>query len=105
MQGVPSAPLELIFEVLNWLARLHLALGDLSAAQRHLEMVARYEKQASGALLFKQELLQVRLLLARGEAQVALPLLEQYLSLASAKKQMRNVLEILTLIYAGVCRQ
>jgi LuxR family transcriptional regulator, maltose regulon positive regulatory protein len=104
LQGVPSAPLELIFEVLNWLVRLHLALGDLSAAQRHLEMVARYEKQASGALLFKQELLQIRLLLARGEAQVALPLLEQYLSLASAKKQMRNVLEILilmTLVYAA----
>ncbi len=104
LQGVPSAPLELIFEVLNWLVRLHLALGDLSAAQRHLEMVARYEKQASGALLFKQELLQIRLLLARGEAQVALPLLEQYLSLASAKKQMRNVLEILilmTLAYAA----
>jgi len=104
LQGVPSAPLELIFEVLNWLVRLHLALGDLSAAQRHLEMAARYEKQASGALLFKQELLQIRLLLARGEAQVALSLLEQYLSLASAKKQMRNVLEILilmTLAYAA----
>ena len=98
LQGAPSAPLELIFEVLNWLVRLHLALGDLSAAQRHLEMVARYENQASGALLFKQELLQMRLLLARGEAQAALPLLEQHLSRASTKKQMRNVLEILILM-------
>ncbi len=104
LQGIPSAPLELTFEVLNWLIRLQLPLGDLSAAQRHLEMFARYAGQASSALMFKPELLQIRLLLARGETQVALPLLEQLLSLASAKKQMRNVLEILilmTLAYAA----
>ena len=104
LQSIPSAPLELTFETLNWLIRLQLALGDLSDAQRHLEMFARYEKRASSALIFKQEMLQIRLLLAQGETQIALPLLERSLSLASAKKQMRNVLEILilmTLAYAA----
>ncbi len=98
LYSIPSAPLELTFEVLNWVIRLHLALGDLSTAQHHLEMFARYEKQASTALMFKQELLQIRLLLARGETQVALPRLERFLALATAKKQMRNVLEILLLM-------
>lgn len=105
LQSVPSIThLQLTFEALNWLIRLQLALGDLSAAQRHLEIFARYEKQASSALMFKQEMLQVRLLLAQGETRIALPLLEQQLSLATAKKQMRNVLEILilmTLAYAA----
>ncbi len=104
LQSIPSTPLELTFEALNWLIRLQLALGDLSAAQRHLEMFARYAGQASAALMFKPKMLQIRLLLAQGETQVALPLLEQLLSLASAKKQMRNVLEILllmTLAYAA----
>src|SRR6266566_1779016 len=104
LQSIPSTPLELTFEALNWLIRLQLALGDLSAVQRHLEMLARYAGQASSALMFKPKMLQIRLLLAQGETQVALPLLEQLLSLASAKKQMRNVLEILilmTLAYAA----
>src|SRR5260221_4978795 len=104
LQSIPSTPLELTFEALNWLIRLQLALGDLSAVQRHLEMLPRYAGQASSALMVKPKMLQIRLLLAQGETQVALPLLEQLLSLASAKKQMRNVLEILilmTLAYAA----
>ncbi len=103
VQSMPSALLPMTLEALSWLIRLYLALGDLSSAQHYLEMFARYEKQASTFLMFKQKILQIRLLLARGETQVALPLLEHHLSVASTKKQMRNVLEILilmTLAYA-----
>lgn len=104
LQRLPSMPLELTFEALNWLIRLQLVLGDLSAARRHLEIFTRYEQQASSALRFKPALLRVRLLLAQEQWQVALPLLEQLLSQASARRQMRYVLEILilmTLAYAA----
>src|SRR5260370_6704667 len=74
LQSIPSTPLELTFEALNWLIRLQLALGDLSAAQRHLEMFARYTGQASAALMFKPKILPIRLLLAQRQRQVALPL-------------------------------
>lgn len=104
LHSIPSAPLELTFEILNWLIRLHLALGDLSAVQHYLKMFSRDAGQASTALTFTQEMLQIRLLLAEGETQVARSLLERSLALASAKQQMRNVLEILllmTLAYAA----
>jgi LuxR family maltose regulon positive regulatory protein len=98
LRNIASAPLQLIFEVLNCLIRLQLTLGDLSAAQRHLEIFEQYENQASTVLLFTPKMLQIRLLLARGETQIALPLIEMHLSLAFAKKQMRNLLEILILM-------
>jgi len=98
LRKIPSAPLQLISEVLSCLIRLQLALDDLVAAQHHLEIFAWYEKQASAALLFIQEMLQIRLLLALGDTQIALPLLERQLSLASAKKQIRNMLEIQVLM-------
>lgn len=98
LQNMPFPLLQLAFEVLSWLVRLHLALGDLSAARRHLEMFAQYTGWISSALRFKQEMLQIRLLLAQRETQVALSLLEQHLIRASNKKQVRNVLEILILM-------
>jgi LuxR family maltose regulon positive regulatory protein len=104
LQSIPSATMQVTFEALDWLIRLQLALGDLAAAERHLEIFARYEQQATTALIFKRDILQIRLLLARGGTQAALPLLERHLSLAYTKKQMRNVLEILilmTLAYAA----
>lgn len=98
LQSISSATMNVTFEALDWLIRLQLALGDLAAAERHLEMFARYEQQATTAQMFKRDILQIRLLLARGETQAALPQLERHLSLAYAKKQMRNVLEILILM-------
>lgn len=104
LQSIPSTTMQVTFEVLDWLIRLQFALGDLAAAERHLEIFARYEQRATTALMFKRKILQIRLLLARGETQAALPLLERHLNLAYDKKQIRNVLEILilmSLVYAA----
>jgi LuxR family transcriptional regulator, maltose regulon positive regulatory protein len=98
LRSLPSPPLPLIFETLSWLIRLQLALGDLSAAQHQGEIFAQYEKQASTALRFQQGTLQIRLMLARGETQAALLSLGEYLSVASDRNQMRNVLEIRVLM-------
>ncbi len=104
LQSSASTPVSLTFDALDALIRLQLRLGDLSTAKHYLEVFAQYEDHAPTALIFKRDILQVRLLLAQGEMQVAQSRLETYLQLASAKQQMRNVLEILilmTLAYAS----
>jgi LuxR family transcriptional regulator, maltose regulon positive regulatory protein len=101
LQSSPQTPLSQTFDALDALIRMQLTRGDLSAAQHNLETIAQYEKRAPDALLFKQEILRMRLLLARGEIQIALTHLERNLDLAISKQQMRNVLEILILMALG----
>jgi LuxR family transcriptional regulator, maltose regulon positive regulatory protein len=104
LQSSPHAPLSQISDALDALIRMQLTWGDLPAAQHNLEIFTKYEKRASAALLFKKEILQIRLHLARGETQVALTRLEQNLHLAMTKQQMHNALEIqilMTLAYAA----
>ena len=97
LQNSPNPSVSLTFDALELLIRIQLTLGDLFSAQHHLEVFTQYQKRFSAALMLKQEILQIRLLLARGEIQVALARLEQNLQLAIAKQQIRNVLEILIL--------
>lgn len=95
------------FDVQSWQIRLHLAGGDLPAAQRSLLALSRYSQDVSTLYQERLQLLQARLLLARGETQAALLQLESLLAIVCAKQRTREVLEIqvqMVLAYAA-CKQ
>lgn len=99
--------LPLLLESQAWLVRLQLTMGNLVAAERSLTAFVHYERYRSSFQRAKQELLQARLLLAQGEGQAALSLLEQLLSIARAKAQIRDGLEmqvLMALAYASCKR-
>jgi len=97
LQATPHT-LPLIPDALLWQARLQISDGDLVAAERTLGMLARSEKELSPLQQQTLCLLQVRLHLAQGEAEAALPLLEQLLASAQQRKHIIRVLEIQALI-------
>ncbi|GHO70410.1 hypothetical protein KSC_093020 [Ktedonobacter sp. SOSP1-52] len=87
-----------ISEVRIWQTRWHIWDGDLAGAERTLALLAQSEQALS---LLQQEtfhLLHVRLHLARGEAEAALPLLEHSLSDAQARRHFARIVEIQLLI-------
>jgi LuxR family maltose regulon positive regulatory protein len=102
-----QSPTSLLFDVQSWQVRLHLASGDLPAAQRSLLALSRHRQDISPLYQERWQLLQARLLLARGEAQVALLQLESLLAIVRAKQRTREALEIqvqMVLAYAA-CKQ
>jgi LuxR family transcriptional regulator, maltose regulon positive regulatory protein len=99
--------LPLLFDVQSWQIRLHLTLGDLPAAQRSLMALSHHKHLFSPLYHERWQVLQARLLLARGEAQAALLQLESLLAIVSAKQRTRETLEIqvqMALAYAACKR-
>ncbi len=90
--------LPLLFDVQSWQIRLQLACGDLPAAQRSLLALSRHKPLFSALYQEKWQLLQARLLLARGEPQVALSQLESLLTIVRSKQRTREALEIQVLM-------
>jgi len=80
--------------VLIWQGRLHLACGDLFAAQRSLDTLHRLQDPLSPVQQGTVQLLAARLLIARGQTQDALAPLERLLSAAQEGRQVRQSLEI-----------
>ncbi|GHO97314.1 hypothetical protein KSF_073620 [Reticulibacter mediterranei] len=99
--------LQLLPDVLAWQGRLQIRDGDLAAAKRTLDKLAHPEQELSPLQQQTRTLLQARLLLAQGEAEAALSLLEQLLPIAQEGQHFIRVLEIQLLIALActVCRK
>lgn len=81
-------------DVRIWQAHLQIKDGDLIGAERTLNFQAPSEKELSPLQQQARQLLQARLLLARGEAEDALPWLERLLELAQQGQHRVRALEI-----------
>jgi LuxR family transcriptional regulator, maltose regulon positive regulatory protein len=89
---------QLIPDVLIWQTRLQIVDSDLVAARRTLNILTNYEKELSPPYRQALQLLQARLLLARGEPAAALRLLGQLLIVALEGKHVLRALEVQLLI-------
>ncbi|GCE23617.1 LuxR C-terminal-related transcriptional regulator [Dictyobacter kobayashii] len=96
MQAAPHT-LPLVPDVLIWQTRAQIRDKDLLAARRTLDTLTDYEKDLSSTQQQAMQLLRARLLMAQGEAETALPLLEQLFTHAQEGKHILRVLEILVL--------
>jgi LuxR family maltose regulon positive regulatory protein len=98
---------QLLPDVLIWQGRLQISVDDLANAKRTLDKLAHPEQELSPLQQQIRTLLQARLLLARGEAEAALPLLEQLLPVAQKGQHLIRVLEIqlLTALAYMACRK
>jgi LuxR family maltose regulon positive regulatory protein len=85
---------QLLPDVLIWQGRLLISDGDLATVKCTLDKLAHPEQELSPLQQQTCTLLQARLLLARGEAEAALSLLEQLLPVAQKGQHLIRVLEI-----------
>lgn len=97
LQATPNT-LPLISDVLAWQARLQVRDGDLAGAERTLGTLANHAQDLSLLQQETRQLLHARLLLARDEAETALPMLERCLAFAQQGKHVMRALEIELLI-------
>ncbi|HLZ64571.1 MAG TPA: LuxR C-terminal-related transcriptional regulator [Ktedonosporobacter sp.] len=97
-QQANANSLHLAPEVLIWQARLQIRAADLEGAENTLNALATYAQDLLPLQQEAQQLLHVRLSLAHGEDETALPLLTQLLAGAQARKHVTRVIEIHLLI-------
>ncbi len=84
--------------VLIWQGRLQIATGDLFGVQRSLDALSSMEGSMSPVQREMRQILAARLLLAQGQIQGALLLLDPLLSTAQKQRQIRQALEIQVLV-------
>jgi len=80
-----------------WLARFALAAGDQVTAQRWFASASQHDEVLAFFQRERLTLLQARLLIAQGEIEQALPLLDTLQAEAHTHKSLRNELEIIVL--------
>jgi LuxR family transcriptional regulator, maltose regulon positive regulatory protein len=88
---------EAIVEAAAWNARLHLARSDLTAAVLELERIAGVPAVSVSMVRETEQIARARLLVARGEHDEALRLLEELSQSAEAAGRTGKLIEILTL--------
>lgn len=100
-------PMETIPTILAWQGRLHLAIGDLFAAQQSLDALDRLAEDSSPVQREAGQILAARVLLARGEAADALSLLDPLLVTAHERGHGRQALEVgmVTVLALAACRR